>query len=294
MSFSVPKTHYQTSSTSLFCVYSLSRLKIEIKESRWQDQLPHKLNQMLEEMARSRCRRMINFKVSTKPVAQLMSPLEQLYSQLLELNHICIPFEGFLKKVMELLEKRGKSKVSIAAAEASARDTDSVIEQQLGTLVNCREALKRLITDRERQRRLVLLNLHTTSSPREMSLAEFTQCLSSAGIVCKQMLLEEIFEYYCHSTVSRKALSVKTIAEGLFSERELLSWERFQYNLAQAKSVLLYRGQLQHVDDTRSFLTLARDSETLSDRRLEFLEQYLLNVEYAKVRLLFARLPIEY
>lgn len=79
MTFSVPKTTYQKSSTSLLCVYSMSRLKIEIKESKWQDQIPRKLSDMLQEMAKTRCRRMVNFRIASLPVIRMSSPVEELY-----------------------------------------------------------------------------------------------------------------------------------------------------------------------------------------------------------------------
>lgn len=165
MSFNVPKTHYQKSSTNLFCVYSMSRLKIEIKESRWQDQLPRKLSDMLEEMARTRCRRIVNFRVSTRPVLRIVTPLEQLYLELIELNQINIPLRSFLDRVKELLEKRGRSKLPIYVPSEASKDISTTIEQQLGSLVNCRAVLRKLLPDRSRQRRLVLLNLHSVAMP---------------------------------------------------------------------------------------------------------------------------------
>ena len=129
MCFNVPKTHYQKSSTNLFCMYSMSRLRIEIKESKWQDQIPRRLSDMLSELARTRCRRIVNFKVSNRPVLRMVTPLEQLYLELLELNHIAMPFASFIKKVKELLEKRGKNKMPMKKPleSSNTKDASSII-----------------------------------------------------------------------------------------------------------------------------------------------------------------------
>jgi hypothetical protein len=50
-------------------------LKIEIKESKWQDQLPKKLMDMLSDMSKTRNRKIIHFKVTNRPVVQFTTPI---------------------------------------------------------------------------------------------------------------------------------------------------------------------------------------------------------------------------
>lgn len=99
MGFGQPRTLYGKSVNNLLTVYAVTRLKIEIKESKWQDQLPKKLVAMLEEMANNRRRKMVNFKVEAIPVLQQGSPLGNLYCEFTNLNYLTCSLKKFREKV---------------------------------------------------------------------------------------------------------------------------------------------------------------------------------------------------
>lgn len=57
-------------------VYAISRLKLEIKESKREEQIPKKLMDMLQEHAQNKRRKMLNFRICSIPVLPSLSPLQ--------------------------------------------------------------------------------------------------------------------------------------------------------------------------------------------------------------------------
>jgi hypothetical protein len=88
-----------------------------------------------------------------------------------------MPLKIFKDKVLEFIRRSTKSKVTVGdvkplpPTDGTHRDIRSELERLLTYLLNCKQSLKKLLPDRPRQRKSILVNLYSLNSLRTVSLA---------------------------------------------------------------------------------------------------------------------------